>query len=277
MAASAVFFSLMSLLVKLAGRRLPTLEVVLVRAVICLILSWGWLRHAGVPAAGTQRARLLLRGLLGTVSLLSFYYALIALPLSDAVVIMNTSPILTAALAAMILRERAHPRLFVALLCCKGGVVAVTGGLHAHLAPLGVGAAFTGAMASSLVFVLIRSMGDREHPLVVVFYFPLVTVPLVLPVAIPVWVWPTPHEWAILLGVGVSTQLAQMHMTRGLLLEPAGRAISVSYLQVVLATIWGALFFGEVPGVRTVCGAALILAALYLVARRPALNGAHEL
>ena len=114
----------------------------------------------------------------------------------------------------------------------------------------------------------IRQMGKAEHPLVVVFYFPLVTVPLSLPLAAPGWLWPTPMEWAALAGVGLSTQLAQVSMTRGLQLEPAGRATAVGYVQILFAAVWGAMFFGERPTAWTVAGAAVILAGTLLVAMR---------
>jgi hypothetical protein len=69
MALSAFWFSLMSLGVKLAGRRLPSQEVVLVRGALTLALSWAVLRRAGLGARGATRERqgeLLLRGAFGT-------------------------------------------------------------------------------------------------------------------------------------------------------------------------------------------------------------------
>ena len=56
MAVSAFWFSLMSLGVKAAGRRLPIQEVVLVRGVVTLALSWAVLRRAGL-AVETLRVR----------------------------------------------------------------------------------------------------------------------------------------------------------------------------------------------------------------------------
>jgi len=49
----------------------------------------------------------------------------------------------------------------------------------------------------------------------------------------------------------------------------AGRssAGSVSYLQIVFAAAWGALFFGEVPDPWSVGGAALVVGGTVLVAR----------
>ncbi len=283
MVASAFFFSLMSLLVKLAGQRLPASQLVLARAIICLFLSWMWLRRAGLSPWGSNPRLLVLRGLFGTVGLVCFYYTLVTLPMAESVVIANTAPILTAVLAALVLREPVSRRLVIAVACSACGVIAIArpalifgGSAFAHeaLDPWGVIVGFIGATASACVYVLIRRIRDRESPLVMVFYFPLVTVPLALPFAVARWVWPTPVEWLMLVGLGLATQMAQVHMTRGLVLVPAGRATAVGYIQVVLAALWGALLFSEVPDLLTLGGALLVLAGTFTLAlsrfeRRP--------
>lgn len=276
MAASAFFFSLMSLLVKLAGSSLPSNQIVLARGVVCLVLSWAWLRHHGLKPWGTRPLPLLLRGLFGTASLLCFYYTLVTLPFAESVVLQHLNPLFAAVLAAIVLGERIGARLAIATVFCLAGVLAITrpatlfgaGELAANLPALGIAAGIAGAVSSAIVFVLIRSISSREDPMVVVFYFPLVTVPVVLPLALADWVWPTALEWLILVGVGIATQLGQIHLTRGLALAPAGLASSILYLQVALAALWGALFFEEIPDAITLAGAGLIvIGTLTLVLR----------
>ena len=277
MAASAFYFSLMSLLVKLAGHNLPSNQIVLARGVVCLVLSWVWLRAQGIRPWGENPRGLLLRGLFGTTALLCFYYTLVTLPFAESVVLQHLNPIFAALLAALFLGERIGVRLAIATALCLAGVLAITrpvtllgsgNELAGDLPALGVAVGIAGAICSSLVFVLIRSLASREDPLVVVFYFPLVTVPVVLPLALASWVWPTALEWLTLLGIGVATQLAQVHMTRGLALESAGRASSILYLQVALAALWGAVFFDEIPDLFTLVGAGLIVAGTLLLVLR---------
>jgi drug/metabolite transporter (DMT)-like permease len=73
-------------------------------------------------------------------------------------------------------------------------------------------------------------------------------------------------EWAILLGVGVSTQLAQVYMTRGLQAETAVRATTTGYLQIVFAGLWGALLLHERPSAWTLVGAAVIVGSALVLA-----------
>ena len=121
--------------------------------------------------------------------------------------------------------------------------------------------AVAGAFCTALAYVSVRSLARSEHPLVIVFYFPLVAVPLSLPLVLLNPVWPTPVELLWLLGVGVFTQMGQVFLTSSLVALPAARATAISYVQVAFAGVWGWLLFGELVDGWTVAGAALVLAA----------------
>ena len=57
----------------------------------------------------------------------------------------------------------------------------------------------------------------------------------------------------------MTTQLAQVNMTRGLQLERTARATTTGYLQVAFAVVWGAVLLGEIPDVWTLAGAVTII------------------
>jgi drug/metabolite transporter (DMT)-like permease len=275
MVLAAVFFSVMSLFVKLAGARLPPSQIVLARSVVTLVISWLYLSRAGISPWGNRRGLLFLRGLFGFIALFCFYYAIIHLPLAEATVIQYTNPVFTAVLAAILIGEAMTRRGVACLLLGLLGVAlvarpaALLGFGGEPLPPLSVAIALTGAFLSGLVYVIVRKLGQTEHPLVVVLWFPLVALPATIPMVIPVWTAPTALEWLFLLGVGVSAQIAQVFMTRGLHLERAGPATTVSYLQIVFAASWGLLVFGEIPDGWTFAGTALIVGAALLLRRRP--------
>jgi drug/metabolite transporter (DMT)-like permease len=272
MAIGAFWFSVMSLLVKVAGQRLPSQQIVLVRGVITLVLSLVLLRRARVKVWGEHNTLLLLRGLLGFAALSAFYYSLVHLPLAEATVIQYLNPVFTAVLAAVLLGERLGRAEAACVGLSLGGVLLIARpgflfGGEAAIDPWLLAIAVGGALCSAGAYVTVRKIGRREHPLVVVFYFPLVTVPAALPFVVPHWLWPTPGEWLVLFGVGVATQIAQVYMTRGLQLEPAGKAAAVGYLQIVFAAGWGMLFFADIPDVWTIGGASLILVSTLMLAR----------
>jgi len=126
---------------------------------------------------------------------------------------------------------------------------------------------------SSLAYVTVRQLVKTEHPLVIVFYFPLVAAPLSIPWAAWEWVWPSAIDWLLLAGIGITTQLGQVFLTMGLAIEKAGRATAVGYIQICFAVIWQLVIFGEQPGLGTLLGAGLIIGgtlAVSATARRDA-------
>ncbi len=274
MVASAFAFSLMTLLVKLAGQRLPSQQIVLMRALVALILSVAFLRRAGIPLWGHNRRLLLLRGLFGFGGLSCFFYALVHLPLAEATVIMYLSPILTALLAAVFLGERPTPRLPVALAFGFGGVLLITrpallfGGASAPFPPGVVLVALCGAFFGACAYVAVRRLSASEHELVIILYFPLVAFPGSIPGAVLRHsLWPTGREWLLLIGVGVCAQVAQIFMTRGMKLLPAGTATAIMYLQIVFSALLGVLFLAELPDRWTVAGSMSILFGTLIAVR----------
>jgi drug/metabolite transporter (DMT)-like permease len=269
MVISALCFSLMGVCVKQVGGRLPAAEVVLARALISVVLSWWLLQRAGVSPWGQRRGLLVWRGAIGSVALLCVYVALAELPLATATVLQYLYPTCTALLAWLVLGERFGARLLLALGLGWSGVLLVS----QSVARSGAGLAFStwpvlvaviGALGTALAYVSVRALSRSEHPLVIVFYFPLVAVPLSLPWVVLNPVLPTLIELVWLLGVGLFTQLGQMMLTYSLEALPAARATAISYVQVVFAGLWGWLLFGEGLDGWTIAGAALVLAATLL-------------
>lgn len=278
MAAAAFFFSIMSLLVRVAGARLPSSMLVLARAAVALVLAYAMVRRAGASPLGNKRWLLVVRGLLGFSALSCFYYSLTHLPLAEATVIQYTNPVFTGLLAAVLLKERLRAVELVSVAVSLAGVVLVArpaflfGGSASQLDPVAMGFALAGAIFSAFAYVAVRKSSGTEHPLVVVLWFPLIATPLAIPLAVAQWVWPTPLEWVLLVGVGVATQTAQVFMTEGLHREPAGRATAMSYLQVAFAVAWGVVVLREVPEWHTLAGALLIGASVVALAvwKKPA-------
>ena len=267
MVLSALGFSAMSMLVKVASPRLPTGEIVLARAIVTLVLSYAMVVRADLSPWGTRRGGLVLRGLLGFAGLSTYYIALHRLPLADATTLHHTTPILTTLLAWWLLGERVGWPTAVALGCGIGGVLVIVHPSGNALDPIGVAVALGGAMCSALAYVTVRQLARTEHPLVIVFFFPLVATPLAVPWAIADWVTPGAVDLLLLVAIGATTQIGQVFLTMALAIERAGRASSVGYLQVAFAMAWQFAIFGDAPTYATVGGAGLIVLGTLTVAR----------
>jgi drug/metabolite transporter (DMT)-like permease len=267
MAASAFGFSAMAVLVKVASPRLPTGEIVFARAAVTLVLSYVMVRRAGLSPWGRERRSLVFRGLLGFGGLTGYYLAIARLSLADATTIQNATPLLTAVLAWWLLDEAIGWSTGVAIAIGICGVALIVHPGSAGLDPIGVAVALGAVVCSSIAYVTVRKLARTEHPLVIVFYFPLVATPLALPWAIHSFVMPQPIDWLLLVAIGAATQVGQVFLTKGLAIERAGRATTIGYLQVAFAMIWQLVVFGVAPTGSTIAGASLILGGTLLVAQ----------
>lgn len=140
------------------------------------------------------------------------------------------------------------------------------GASHGHdIVAVAVG--ILGAALGACAYVTVRKLRETEHHLVVVFYFPLVSVVACAPMVIPDMLVPTPTEWLLLIGIGVCTQIAQIYLTKSLNLEKASRAMSVSYVQILFSAQWGLMFLGEIPNGLCILGALMVVAGTLVATR----------
>ena len=268
MLVGAFWFSVMSVLVKIAGRRLPSMELVFFRGLLTLAMSYAIVKRARIhPVLGVNRRLLLQRGILGAAALACFLFSLTHLPLAESTLIQYMNPIFAILVAHWWFGERMGRGEWIALVTSLIGVLLITrpsflfGGAASGIHPGHALIALMGAVFSGSAYATIRQM-PNERPEVVVLYLPLMSVPMSLPFIATNWHAPTWEEWLLLIGIGIATQLAQTSMTRGLQIEKTGRATMVGYVQIIFAGAWGALLFGESLTWWTVLGAVIVLAGM---------------
>lgn len=272
MVLSAFFFSLMSLTVKVVGQRIPTLELMFVRGALVTLVAGLDLARRGIALRGADTRSLLLRGTVGFVALGCFYFAVVHIPLAEATVIHFTNPLFTALIAAVFLGERVRPRELALTAVGLLGVVfmvrpaGLPGMGAAPLPLLPVAASIAAAVLAAVAYTLVRHLRRHDHMLIV-FYFAGLTSLAAFPLMLPAFVRPRGHEWLLLLAVGATTLFGQIFLTLGLQRERAGRATAIGYVQIVFASAWGAIFFGDVPRLATLLGAAVIVVSTVLLAR----------
>lgn len=263
---SALGFAIMGALVKVAGSGgIPVMQIILVRALVSAGLSLHDIRRAGRHPLGERRGWLLARGIVGFLSLSCVYYAVLHLPYAQATLLQYLHPVFTSLLAYLILREVPGLPTVVCVMLSLAGLVAMLA--PAALASdvqalnwIAVIAGLAGAFGSGLAYAIVRKLATSEHPSVIVLYFPLICLPAATLLGWRDFVWPQPHLWLVLLGVGVFTQMGQVGLTKAMQTDAASRAASLSYVQIIFAGLLGWIFFAETPSRATYAGAALILA-----------------
>ncbi len=254
---ATLLFAVMNVGVKLLVG-FPVHEIVFFRALVTLVVGYGLLRRAGISPWGHNRPLLVARGVAGTVALVCYFWSLHQMPLGSAVTIQHLSPIFTVAISGLLLREPPRAVQWVFFAGAFAGVVMVKGfdpRVTLFELTIGIGA----AASAGLAYNLVRMLKDHDHPLVVVFYFPLVTVPVIGAYTLGHWTWPTALQWLLLLIVGLSTTGAQVYLTRAFQLDRASNISIFNYLGIVLAIFVGWLAFSEPLGPLTLIGVLVIM------------------
>ncbi len=262
---SALAFSLMTVCIKQLNGRLPISELVFFRSVFSLLITIFLLHNTGVSPWGINKKLLLIRGITGTGALFCIFRAINSLSLASATIIQYTYPTFIALLAWLTLGERTKKRVFLALILGWIGIQIVVQPFWVHhsnqkLPFSALIIALSGAFLTALAYVIVRKLSKHEHQLVIIFYFPLVSIPITLPFLFQEWVPPVYSDLPWIIGIGVFTQLGQVLITRGLKILPATYAGSINYTQVIFACIWGVLIFSESLNLSTIIGASLVLA-----------------
>ena len=266
MIVASFFFSVMTVFVKIVGQSVPVAQIVLIRSCLAVVFTLMMMkRDSGRITFGMRKDLLVLRGLLGFAAILCFYYALPRLPLAEATLIQYTNPVFVALFAGFALRERVGARELGAIGLCVIGVVllsrptALGSSATASLNPQHVLIAMSGAFLSGAAYAVVRKLRETDNALTVVLYFPMLSIPLSIPLVFFDHVSPDLTEWACLVGIGITSQIGQVFMTMSYHAERAARASAASYIQILFAIMWGLLLFGEKVDIWLLFGALLVV------------------
>ena len=261
---SALGFALMSACVKaVAAYNIPVFEIVAARALVSLVISYCDVKRKGISLWGNNKPLLIARGTAGSLALICVYYAVTTLSLAEATILQYLHPVFTALLAMVFLKERVQPAtIFCIVLCLIGLTIMVkpSAGLDSISLPwFSVMAGIVGAMGSAVAYVIVRRLSTTEDSSVIIFYFPLIALPLSLTLLGNDFVIPDAKALALLVMIGVFTQIGQIGLTKAMQTEAAGKATAYSYVQVVFSIALGWAYFGEIPSLTTVIGGSLII------------------
>lgn len=254
-------FAAVNLMVKFLPH-LPATELVLFRSFITFAISYVSLRRMRINPWGNDKKWLLIRGVAGTTALTVFFYTIQKMPLSAAVTIQYLSPFFTAFIAGFLLGERTQWAQWLFFVVSFIGIVVIKGS-SAAIPPQLLALGIFSSMFSGLAYNAIRKLKD-EAPLVVVMYFPLVATPVMIVFSFFNWVTPIGWDWALLIGIGILTQFAQLYMTKSYQLSEVNTVAPLKYIGVIFALTWDIALFDFVPNGQMLLGIVMVIGGVLL-------------
>jgi drug/metabolite transporter (DMT)-like permease len=212
----------------------------------------------------------------GALGAAGAFYAFSVLPLTQVYPILFAMPLLVTVLAIPLLGERVGLHRAMAVLVGLAGVIVV---LQPGAAPLSFGhaAALLGAVFSAFSSVIMRKIGRAERTVVLQLY-PLLVNFVVMGALLPfVYVPVELIDLGASAVVALLALIAMACLVAAYRLAPAVIVAPMQYSQIIWASIFGAVFFGESLDKMTMIGTGIIIASgLYIVLREDKRKGSSN-
>lgn len=273
---SALFFAMLSACVRFLGESgVPLGQVVFFRAffaILPVLLMCAW-RHQLASVIRTERPMgHLTRGLISIAGMFLNFAALARLPLIDATAISFAAPLITVALAWLILGETVRLYRWAAVTVGFTGVVVMlwpylnfaqygAGGSATAAATIGAICGVMAAFSSAGTVIQTRRLVDTETTSSIVFYFSMYCALAGLATLPFGWLWPTPFQLLVLIASGVLGGLAHIFLTSSYHHAPASLVAPLDYTTMIWAYVLGYVLFGELPTITVYVGSAIVAGA----------------
>jgi drug/metabolite transporter (DMT)-like permease len=265
---STMLFGLMAVVIRLASETQHPFEIAFFRNLFGLLFTLPLLFKHGPGLLKTSKLPLyLLRCAIGTVGMLAGFWAIVHLPLAQAVAISYSTPLFVTIGAVWVLGETVRARRWAAVLIGFIGVIIL---LHPD-ADTFTGAslvALLAAVMSASVAISIKFLTRTESPDAIVVFTTALWVPMSLVPALLFWQTPSGITWLWLVLAGLFGTVAHMCWTRALQLGDASILTPISFMQVLVVGVFGWWLFDESVDRYTLIGALIIFGSnLYLAHR----------
>jgi S-adenosylmethionine uptake transporter len=263
------FFALGDALAKLLTDSLPSLQIVWFRTLglfigVCVLIG-----TRGFSILKSSRPVLqVLRGLGAVGSATCFIIAIRYVPLADAVAVTFVAPFIVTALGAFLLKEPVGPRRWMAIVIGFIGMLIVIrpGQGVVHPAIFLVVAAATFFAFRQL---LSRWLSGADSVVTTVAYTSILTFSITGIAQLFVWVTPTGLDVILLIiGLALCGATGEILIIRALDIAQSVALAPCHYTLIIWGTLYGYLFFGELPDRWALTGCIIIMASgLYTMYR----------
>ena len=213
----------------------------------------------------------ILRCLSGLIALVAIFIALRKLPLATVVSISFAAPIFTTIFSIFLLSERVGIFRWLAVIIGFLGILIIT---EPGISELNIYYVFPiiFCLGLSYVAIAIRQLSTTEPVWLISFYFSL-SITLLSFLTIPQgWVMPSFNDFLLLSFVGIFGGVANLWLSQSYKYSEVSLVTPLKYLALVFAIFFGYFIWGEIPTIKTIIGAILVIISTLIIFRREIYN-----
>ena len=271
---SSFTFSIMNVLVKSVSNRIPSNEIAFFRGIIGVILILILMKGANVKFSKEGKPLLLMRGVLGGLYMVTYFFAISTMKLGDASILAHLSGVFVMIFSAMFLKERLPKNAWIFIIIILFGASLIINpfrySTYSFYAIFGLLSAILSASASITIRKLAKS--KKHHSYEIVFYFLAASTIVAAILMRNNFVVPTVREFVLLFILGVVSLLAQIFLTGAFGNTNAVIVEVVRYIGILFNATWGLILFGESLSVYSILGGILIIGASIALSRQKSLD-----
>ena len=216
----------------------------------------------------TKRAGLhFLRCLSGLIALVAIFIALRSLPLATVVSISFAAPIFTTIFSIFLLHEKVGLFRWLAVIIGFFGILVIT---EPGISSLNVYYIFPiiFCLGLSYVAIAIRQLSTTEPVWLISFYFSL-SITFLSFLTIPQgWIMPDLNDFIFLSMIGIFGGVANLWLSQSYKYSEVSLVTPLKYLALVFAIFFGYFIWNEVPTIKTLFGAALVIVSTMIIFKR---------
>lgn len=276
---SGLCFMLVNLFVKILGNQTntsvfqsnksyPIHELVLARSIISFSISAFLLRQKKINILGVNRKGLMVRGTSGMIALTLFFFTIQHLPIAIASSIQYTAPIFTVLFASIYFKDKVSSLQWLSIFIALIGVYTIGFATSSNELETSfnsfkwIGIGLLSALFSGIAYVSVVKLKSTEHPLNIVIYFPMLSIPVMTIWCTFDFVLPEGIDWIYLLLLGIFTQIAQLLLTKALMFGNVEIISPFQYLGSIYAILMGYVIFDETLSLFAFIGIFLIISGV---------------
>ena len=265
---SVCAFSVMDLIVKWSDNY-PLGQVIFFRGFFGLVLYYFVIPKERLKDFYVTKRPMLhfSRCFFGLMALLSIFTALRNLPLATVVSISFAAPIFTTIFSIFFLSEKVGYFRWLAVLVGFVGIIIIS---EPGLSSLNVYYVFPVifVLGMSYVAISIRQLSSTEPVWLISLYFSA-AITLAGLFTIPYgWLMPNLKDLILLSFIGIFGGVANLWLSQSYKFSEVSLVTPLKYLALVFAIIFGYLIWNEIPTIKTLVGATLVIASSIIIFRR---------
>jgi len=263
---STFFFALMAVFVRLAGDIHFIQKAFFRNAVAFVIALVGILREVrkeGKASVAIPKGALLflfLRAISGSVGVFGNFYAIDHILLADATILLKMAPFFTIIFCYFMLKEKINLVSLIFISVAFLGAVFVIKPSWDFSKMLPTLAAVAAGVGAGLAYTSVRKLSYLKcNGKLVILFFSCFSMLLSVPYMIVNFNPMTLHQTLMLCCAGACAAGGQFSVTAAYYHAPASRISIYDYSQIIFSTIFGFLFFGQLPDALSLVGYAIII------------------